>query len=91
MTANSLLMQFQADVLDAPVVRSAIADTTCLGAAYAAGLAVGFWPDLATLSSHWREDARWTPAMSAETRNAERAKWDKAVARSLDWETNGSS
>ena len=91
MTANGLLMQFQADVLDAPVVRSAIADTTCLGAAYAAGLAVGFWPDLATLSSHWREDARWTPAMSAETRNAERAKWDKAVARSLDWETNGSS
>ena len=58
MTANDLLMQFQADVLDAPVVRPAVAETTCLGAAYAAGLAVGFWPDLATLSAHWREGRR---------------------------------
>jgi glycerol kinase len=89
MTANSLLMQFQADVLDAPVVRSAIAETTCLGAAYAAGLAVGFWPDLATLRAQWRGDARWTPTMSAETRDRERANWDKAVTRTLDWETPG--
>ena len=86
MTANALLMQFQADVLDAEVVRSAIAETTCLGAAYAAGLAVGFWPDLATLRSHWREDARWAPKMSAAKRDAERANWDKAVLRTLDWE-----
>ena len=86
MTANGLLMQFQADVLDARVVRSAIAETTCLGAAYAAGLAVGFWPDLATLRSHWREDAHWTPAMSGEARVSERANWDKAVLRTLDWE-----
>jgi glycerol kinase len=89
MTANALLMQFQADVLDAPVVRSAIAETTCLGAAYAAGLAVGFWPDLATLRAQWREDARWTPSMSAETRDRERANWDKAVLRALDWEPAG--
>ena len=86
MTANALLMQFQADVLDAEVVRSAILETTCLGAAYAAGLAVGFWPDLATLRAQWREDARWSPSMSADKRDAERANWGKAVQRTLDWE-----
>ena len=91
MTANGLLMQFQADVLDAGVVRCAIAETTCLGAAYAAGLAVGFWPDAATLRAHWREDAHWTPAMTAAKRDAERANWDKAVQRTLDWEPAGSS
>jgi glycerol kinase len=91
MTANALLMQFQADVLDADVVRSTIAETTCLGAAYAAGLAVGFWPDLATLRSHWREDAHWMSSMSAETRDRERANWDKAVLRSLDWEEGRSN
>ena len=89
MTANALLMQFQADVLDADVVRSAIAETTCLGAAYAAGLAVGFWPDLATLRAHWREDAHWTSTMGTETRDAERANWDKAVVRALDWAPAG--
>ncbi len=91
MTANSLLMQFQADVLDAAVVRSAIQETTCLGAAYAAGLAVGFWPDLATLRSHWREDARWAPSMNDEARTARRAQWDKAVERSLAWEPAASN
>ena len=65
MTANDLLMQFLADVLDVPVVRSRITETTCLGAAYAAGLAVGFWPDLATLRAQWRSDAQWEPAMAA--------------------------
>jgi glycerol kinase len=89
MTANALLMQIQADVLGASVVRSAIAETTCLGAAYAAGLAVGFWPDLATLRAQWREDARWTPAMSGKARDAERANWDKAVSRALDWAPAG--
>ena len=69
MTANDLLMQFQADVLDVPVVRPTIAETTCLGAAYAAGLAVGFWPDLETLRAQWRVDARWTPSMSAAARS----------------------
>lgn len=84
-TANALLMQFQADVLDAPVVRSAIAETTCLGAAYAAGLAVGFWPDQATLRAHWRSDAEWRPAMDSAERDREYRQWKKAVQRTLGW------
>jgi glycerol kinase len=85
MTANNLLMQLQADVLDVPVVRPAITETTALGAAYAAGLAEGFWPDLATLRAHWRKDAEWTPAMSADKRAAEYRQWKKAVERTLGW------
>lgn len=85
MTANALLMQFQADVLDVSVVRPKIAETTCLGAAYAAGLAVGFWPDFQTLRSQWREDARWTPNMDEEVRAGAYANWKKAVIRTLDW------
>jgi glycerol kinase len=85
MTANNLLMQFQADVLDAPVVRPAVTETTCLGAAYAAGLAVGFWPDLATLRAHWRKDAEWTPAMDSAKRDHEYRQWKKAVQRTLNW------
>jgi glycerol kinase len=85
MTANDLLMQFQADVLDVPVVRPAITETTCLGAAYAAGLAVGFWPDLETLRAQWRKDAEWTPAMDAAHREREYRQWKKAVARTLNW------
>ena len=69
MTANSLLMQFQADVLDAPVVRPVVAETTCLGAAYAAGLAVGFWPDTESLRQNWRKSAEWTPSMDAALRD----------------------
>jgi len=86
MTANDLLMQFQADVLDAPVVRPAVAETTCLGAAYAAGLAVGFWPDLETLRTHWRADGRWNPVMESGAREAGYARWRRAVERTLDWE-----
>ena len=82
-------MQIQADVLGAPVVRSAIPETTCLGAAYAAGLAVGFWPDLETLRAKWRADARWTPGAMTPGDAEERAGWDKAVARSLDWTVAG--
>jgi glycerol kinase len=85
MTANQLLMQFQADVLGVPVVRPAVTETTCLGAAYAAGLAVGFWPDLATLKAHWRKDAEWTPAMDEAKRAHEYRQWKKAVQRTLDW------
>lgn len=85
MTANRLLMQFLADVLDVPVVRSRITETTCLGAAYAAGLAVGFWPDLATLREQWRSDAQWEPAMAPELRDRELHNWRKAVRRTLDW------
>ena len=85
MTANALLMQFQADVLDVPVVRPAITETTCLGAAYAAGLAVGFWPDTATLRAQWRQDAEWRPAMAADKRDHEYRQWKKAVQRTLNW------
>lgn len=85
MTASDLLLQIQADLLDAPVVRPTMTETTCLGAAYAAGLAVGFWPDLAALRAHWRADRRFEPRMPAGRREAERAQWRKAVARSLDW------
>ena len=85
MTANALLMQFQADVLDTLVVRPKIAETTCLGAAYAAGLAVGFWPDIATLKAQWRKDAEWRPAMAAEVREREYRQWKKAVERTLNW------
>ncbi|WP_434741598.1 glycerol kinase GlpK [Micromonospora sp. SH-82] len=86
MTANGLLMQFLADVLDVPVVRSRITETTCLGAAYAAGLAVGFWPDLATLRAQWRSDAQWTSTMDPAHREGELHNWRKAVQRTLDWE-----
>jgi glycerol kinase len=85
MTANELLMQFQADVLGVPVVRPAITETTCLGAAYAAGLAVGFWPDTATLKAQWRQDAEWRPAMAAVVREREYRQWKKAVERTLNW------
>ena len=85
MTANTLLMQFQADVLDVPVVRPKVAETTCLGAAYAAGLAVGFWPDLATLKAQWAKDAQWPPKMDAAVRTREYRQWKKAVQRTLDW------
>jgi glycerol kinase len=86
MTANELLMQFQADVLDVPVIRPAITETTALGAAYAAGLAVGFWSDRGELRERWAEDKRWEPQMDAGDREAGLAKWRKAVERSLGWE-----
>ncbi len=85
MTASDLLLQIQADVLDVPVVRPTVTETTCLGAAYAAGLAVGFWPDQAALRENWRVDRRFEPAMRAERRDAERIRWRKAVSRTLDW------
>ena len=85
MTANDLLMQFQADVLDTPVVRPVVAETTCLGAAYAAGLAVGFWPDVQSLRKNWRKSAEWTPAMPPAVRDRHYRKWKKAVQRTMDW------
>ncbi len=86
MTANGLLMQFQADVLGVPVVRPQVPETTCLGAAYAAGLAVGFWPDLPALRAHWKKGAEWTPKMSVADRDQGYGRWKKAVQRTLDWE-----
>jgi glycerol kinase len=85
MTANKLLMQFQADVLSVPVVRPTVAETTCLGAAYAAGLAVGYWPDTDALRSNWRRDAQWEPQLPAEQVERELRQWRKAVDRTLDW------
>jgi len=86
MTGNELLMQFQADVLGVPVVRPSVTETTALGAAYAAGLAVGFWSDQEELKERWDEDKRWEPDMADHDREAGYAKWKKAVQRSLDWE-----
>jgi glycerol kinase len=85
MTANGLLMQFLADVLTVPVVRPVVAETTCLGAAYAAGLAVGYWPDTAALRANWRRDAQWSPSMPSEVLDRELRQWRKAVDRTLNW------
>ena len=84
-TANELCMQIQADVLGVPVSRPVVAETTALGAAYAAGLAVGFWKDTDELRANWNEDKRWQPQWSEEQRAAGYAQWKKAVERTLDW------
>ncbi|MEU8488548.1 glycerol kinase GlpK [Streptomyces sp. NPDC048641] len=85
MTKNNLLMQHQADVLDVPVIRPRVSETTCLGAAYAAGLATGVWNDLDELKAHWQRDAEWTPAMDSGTREREYRNWRKAVEKSFGW------
>ena len=85
MTASDLLMGFQADVLDVPVVRPTVAETTALGAAYAAGLAVGFWPDTQTLRDKWRVDRQWEPSMTAADRERGHTLWLRAVERSFGW------
>ncbi len=85
MVGNELLMQFQADLLGARVVRPQVTETTALGAAYAAGLAVGYWSDLQALRSNWQAEREWTPAMPPAERERLYAGWKKAVARSLDW------
>ena len=85
MVVNPLLMQFQADLLGVPVVRPRMIETTALGAAYAAGLAVGYWASLDEIARNWGEDRRWTPAMDAARRAALEAQWTKAVARSRGW------
>jgi glycerol kinase len=85
MVVNETLMQFQADVLGVPVIRPKIIETTALGAAYAAGLAVGYWKDTDELAAHWSEDKRWEPTMDEETRQRTLRLWKKAVTRSFDW------
>ncbi len=85
MVRNELLLQFQADVLGIPVVRPAVTETTALGAAYAAGLAVGLWSGTDELRELWAEDRRWEPAADATTREHGIARWRKAVERTLDW------
>jgi glycerol kinase len=84
-TANELCMQIQADVLGVPVSRPVVAETTALGAAYAAGLAVGFWKNTDELRSNWNESKRWHPQWSDEQRTTGYERWKKAVTRTLDW------
>ncbi|GAB3675667.1 glycerol kinase GlpK [Angustibacter aerolatus] len=85
MVGNELLMQFQADLLDVPVVRPRVTETTALGAAYAAGLAVGFWSGTDELAEQWAEDTRWEPSMGAARREHLCGRWQRAVQRTLDW------
>ena len=85
MVLNDLLMQFQADILDVDVVRPTIIETTVLGAAYAAGLATGFWSSIDELREHWSEGHRYTPAMEEDRRSALYTSWKKAVDKSLGW------
>ena len=84
-TQNILCMQIQADLLGTDVIRPEVAETTALGAAYAAGLAVGFWKNTDELAANWAEDRRWTPNIDQSARDAARAHWAKAVERSLGW------
>ena len=85
MIANETLMQFQADILGVPVVRPKVAETTALGAAYAAGIAVGFWKGEEDVIANWAEDKRWTPAMDEDAKAKTYRNWKKAVTKSFDW------
>jgi glycerol kinase len=85
MVANDLLMQFQADLLGVPVIRPVVAETTSLGAAYAAGLATGFWNEVEDLRENWQEDKRWEPKMDSSQRDEYYKFWKKAVTRTFDW------
>jgi len=85
MVHNEMLMQFQSDILGVPVVRPQVAETTALGAAYAAGLAVGFWRDLDDLRANWQVGKRWEPALDADKRQQLYQGWLKAVQRSMNW------
>jgi glycerol kinase len=85
MVANDTLMQFQADILGVPVIRPEVAETTALGAAYAAGLATGFWDNQEDLRENWAEDKRWEPKMDDEDRKENMRMWKKAVTRTFDW------
>ncbi|NEW59021.1 glycerol kinase GlpK, partial [Nocardia cyriacigeorgica] len=86
-TANNLCMQIQADILGVPVSRPVVTETTALGAAYAAGLATGYWRDTDELRRHWREDIRWEPTWTERQRTDGYTGWTKAVGRTLDWAT----
>jgi glycerol kinase len=85
MVVNNLLMQFQADILNVPVIRPLVAETTALGAAYAAGLAVGFWRSFDELRANWGKDKQWDPDMDEPTRQRLYSGWKKAVSRTLEW------
>jgi glycerol kinase len=85
MVFNELVMQFQADILDVPVIRPKVAETTALGAAYAAGLAVGFWKNFDELRANWGKDKEWQPQMDVDARDSLYSDWKKAVTRTFDW------
>ena len=85
MTANETLMQFQADQVNVPVVRPVVAETTALGAAYAAGIAVGFWEGENDVTDNWAEDKRWEPKMDESERERLFRNWKKAVTKTFDW------
>ncbi len=85
MVSNELLMQFQADILGVPVIRPKVAETTALGAAYAAGLAVGFWKNVDDLRTNWVKDREWKPAMETGIRSKKYKEWKKAVTRTFEW------
>jgi glycerol kinase len=85
MVFNELLMQFQADILGVPVIRPKVAETTALGAAYAAGLAVGFWKGYDELRVNWGKDKEWKPSLPAQKRDSLFSTWKKAVTRTFDW------
>ena len=84
--ANNMLMQFQADLLGVPVVRPAVTETTALGAAYLAGLAVGYWRSVDAITGQWRIDRRFEPAMARAQAAALRERWTSALERSKGWE-----
>ncbi|QRP45180.1 glycerol kinase GlpK [Amycolatopsis sp. FDAARGOS 1241] len=88
MVVNELLMQFQADILGVPVIRPVVAETTALGAAYAAGLAVGFWKSEEDIRTNWAQDKQWDPNMDEARREAEYRNWKKAVTKTFDWVTD---
>ncbi|MGH4016338.1 MAG: glycerol kinase GlpK [Pseudonocardiaceae bacterium] len=88
MVANELLMQFQADILGVPVIRPVVSETTALGAAYAAGLAVGFWSGEEEIRANWAADRQWDPMMAPPQRESRYAQWRKAVTRTFDWVDN---
>jgi glycerol kinase len=85
MVANETLMQFQADIVGVPVIRPVVAETTALGAAYAAGLATGFWESEDDIRQNWAEDKRWEPQFDSEHREKLLNEWKKAVTRTFDW------
>jgi glycerol kinase len=85
MVRNELLMQFQADVLGVPVARPSVSETTALGAAYAAGYAVGFWEDKDTMRRNWHVDKTWDPDPNSKAGSEQFALWQKAVTRTFDW------
>ncbi len=85
MVVNELLMQFQADILNVPVIRPKVIETTALGAAYTAGLGVGFWSNTQALRQNWSEDKRWTPVIEDQERQTLYAGWQKAVERTFNW------